>query len=168
MNDLIDFFLEFRLKNSIYFPWFFSSWAKGTFSLTILLGITWILGYLLLVDDPWVGTLAAYSFTIFNASQVYQYSNHNVTKYVGEFNNLLVYSRFHRFSYLMSKNYLLFLSQGTFLFIFNIVMNKGIRSKVIDQLPGWISNSNSRAESTTRTVNGWFTKNLVSTAKLLH
>jgi len=111
----------------------FRSWAKGSFSLTILLGITWILGYLLLVDDPWVGTLAAYAFTItiFNASQVYQYSNHNVTKYVGAFNNLLFYSRFHRFSYLISKNYLRFLSQGIFLFIFNIVMDKGIRSKSV-------------------------------------
>lgn len=44
------------------------SWVKGCFSLTVILGITWAIGFYMLLDTP--GRLiASYLFTILNASQ---------------------------------------------------------------------------------------------------
>ena len=44
--------------------------ATGSFSLSVLLGVTWIFGFLMLIPQSTFSNTAAYIFTIFNASQV--------------------------------------------------------------------------------------------------
>ena len=46
-----------------------SSWIRGALSLTAIMGLTWISGFFLLVENLAVANLAAYVFTVFNASQ---------------------------------------------------------------------------------------------------
>lgn len=43
----------------------------GTFSVAVLLGITWALGYLMLIDHEQANIVFSYAFCILNATQVW-------------------------------------------------------------------------------------------------
>lgn len=47
----------------------FRTWIKGCVSITILLGLTWVSGFFMMTDTL-SSNIAAYFFTILNASQV--------------------------------------------------------------------------------------------------
>ncbi|CAL8095151.1 unnamed protein product [Orchesella dallaii] len=46
----------------------YKTWFKGSFSLTVILGLTWVVGFFTLMNAP-AGIIAAYVFTLLNASQ---------------------------------------------------------------------------------------------------
>ncbi|CAG7786512.1 unnamed protein product [Allacma fusca] len=47
----------------------YKTWIRGCFSITVLLGITWMPGFVILSNSITVSKIAAYVFVIFNASQ---------------------------------------------------------------------------------------------------